>query len=59
MNQFMLVVSSIELFPSLEAASCADAQYFSSIVWQPNVQYYIRKSTSLIFILSQINPYKH
>jgi hypothetical protein len=42
--------------PSWEAASCADTKEFSNILWNPKIHSSDRKSLSVVYILSHINP---
>jgi hypothetical protein len=45
----------MELNPSQQATSCAATQEFPNIFWNPNVQYRVHKSPSLVHMLNQIN----
>jgi len=46
----------MEQSPSSEANSALDSQEIPWILWNPKVRYRIRKSSSLAFALSHINP---
>jgi hypothetical protein len=46
----------MELSHSRDAASCVSSQEIPSVLWNPKVHYRVNKSSSLIPILSQINP---
>jgi hypothetical protein len=48
--------NSIQLSSSSEAASCAAAQEFSNLLWNPKVYNRVVKNLSLVPTLSQIDP---
>jgi hypothetical protein len=48
--------NSMEMSPSREAASCAAAQEFPNILWNPQVHQRVRNIPPLAPILSQGNP---
>jgi hypothetical protein len=48
--------NSVEQSPSWEANTSSVSQEITRILWNPEVNYGVRKSTSAVPILSHINP---
>jgi hypothetical protein len=50
------ISNSMELSPSLQAASSSSAEVFPNMLWNPQIRYSVYDNPPLVLIVNQLNP---